>query len=105
MIDSNTPLWLYKQAAQTPLVSLLRDTLLCCISYCCNIRFKKKRFVSCGLSLSTLNSVGCTGNTKIDVAETSEGGDDRGNGGKAVAIIVKQLTGETGTPQSSLQLD
>ena len=38
-----------------------------------------------------------------DAAETSEGGNDRGNGG-AVAIIVKQLTHKTGIhPAAKLQ--
>lgn len=54
--------------------------------------------------MSTVNSVGCTGNTEIDVAETLKGGDDRGNGG-TVALIVKQLVGEAGIAQSSLLLD
>lgn len=50
--------------------------------------------------------MGCTGNKEIDVAETLKGGDDsdKGNGG-VVALIVKQLIGETGIAQSSLLLD
>lgn len=44
--------------------------------------------------MSTFNSLGCTRNTKRDGAKTSEGDDDRGNGG-AVAIVVKQLTDKT----------
>ena len=54
--------------------------------------------------MSTVNSVGCTGNKEIDIAETLKCNDDRGNGG-AMALIVKQLVGEAGIAQSSLLLD